>query len=63
MSEWIMTTIRPQGQYRTEPADNRASMAYVIDRGTASYVSEETYRAKAYTPDFDDLRTEAEYDA
>jgi hypothetical protein len=60
---WIMATIRPQGQYRTEPAGGRASMAYVIDRGTASYISEAIYRAKGYTPDFDELPTEGEYDA
>jgi hypothetical protein len=58
-----MTTIRPQGQYRTEPAQGRAPMAYVIDRGIASYVSEATYRTKGYTPDFDKLPTEDEYDA
>ena len=38
-------------------------MAYVIDRGTASYVNEATYRAKGYEPDFDKLPTEDDYDA
>jgi hypothetical protein len=38
-------------------------MAYVIDGGTATYVTEAVYRAKGYNPDFDQLPTEQEYDA
>ena len=58
-----MVTIRRQGQYRTEPKSGRASMVYVIDRGTASYVTEAIYRSKGYTPEFDDLPTEDQYHA
>ena len=58
-----MATKRPQGQYRTVPVGAQLPMAYVIDRGTASYVNEEAYRAKGYEPDFDKLPTEDEYDA
>ena len=39
----------PQGQYRTNPKDDRPPMAYVIDRGAATFVTEATYRAKGYT--------------
>ena len=42
-----MATKRPQGQYRTVPVGAQLPMAYVIDRGTASYVNEEAYRQKA----------------
>lgn len=58
-----MMTIWPQGQYRTEPKSGRASMAYVIDRGIASYITEAIYRLKGYTPEFDDLPTEDQYHA
>ena len=54
---------RPQGRYRTEPTDDHSPMAYVLDGGTASYVTEAVYRAKGYIPDFDELPTEDEYDA
>lgn len=58
-----MATKRPQGQYRKVPVGEQLPMAYVIDRGTASYVNEATYRAKCYEPDFDKLPTEDEFDA
>jgi hypothetical protein len=61
--EHTMVTIKPQGQYRTEPISGRASMVYVIDRGTASYVTEAIYRLKGYTPEFEDLPTEDQYHA
>jgi hypothetical protein len=54
---------RLQGQYRTEPVGDQTPMAYVIDGGSASYVTEAVYRAKGYNPDFDKLPTEDEYDA
>jgi hypothetical protein len=54
---------RPQGRYRTEPGGDRSPMAYVLDGGSASYVTEAVYRAKGYTPDFDELPTEDEYDS
>jgi hypothetical protein len=38
-------------------------MVYVIGGGPASYMTEALYRAKGFEPDFDDLPTEAEYDA
>jgi len=38
-------------------------MAFVIDGASASYVTEAVYRAKGYSPDFDKLPTEDEYDA
>ena len=44
-------SVRPQG-----------AMAYVIDGGVASYISETAYRQKNYLPKFDDLPTEEEYD-
>lgn len=58
-----MTTKRPQGQYRTEPAGGRGSMAYVLVGHTASYITEAAYREKEYEPAFGDLPTEEEYDA
>ena len=58
-----MATKRPQGQYRTVPVGEHIPMAYVIDRGTASYVNEATYRAKGYQPDWEELPTEDQYDA
>jgi len=38
-------------------------MAYVFGGGSPSYVTEATYRAKGYAPDFERLPTEDEYDA
>jgi hypothetical protein len=38
-------------------------MAYVVDGSRATYISEVMYRAKGYSPAFDDLPTESEYDA
>jgi hypothetical protein len=52
-----------QGRYRTEPVGDHTPMAYVIDGGTATYVTEAVYRAKGYNPEFDELPTEQEYDA
>lgn len=53
----------PQGQYRTEPDGDRAPMVYVWGNDSPTYVTEATYRAKGYLPDFDELPTEDEYDA
>ena len=49
-----------QGQYRS--VRPQGAMAYVIDGGVASYISEAAYRQKKYLPKFDDLPTEEEYD-
>jgi hypothetical protein len=38
-------------------------MAYVIDRGAATFVAEATYRAKGCFPAFDELPTEDQYHA
>lgn len=38
-------------------------MVYVWGSGTPTYVTEATYRAKRYSPSFDQLPTEDEYDA
>jgi hypothetical protein len=38
-------------------------MAYVVDGGRASYITEAAYRAKGYSPAFEDLPTEADYDS
>jgi hypothetical protein len=38
-------------------------MVYVVGGGPAAYLTELQYRAKGYKPDFDQLPTEAEYDA
>ena len=54
---------KPERQYRTEPADDHSPMAYVTGGGPASYMTEAMYRAKGFEPPFDDLPTEAEYDA
>ena len=54
---------KPEGQYRTEPDGDRASMVYVWGGGSPSYVTEATYRAKGYVPAFEKLPTEDEYDA
>jgi hypothetical protein len=54
---------RTQGRYRTVPDGKRTPMAFVIDGASASYVTEAVYRAKGYSPDFDKLPTEDEYDA
>jgi hypothetical protein len=51
----------PQGQYRTKPEGDREPMAYVIDRGAATFVTEATYRAKGYIPAFEKLPTEDQY--
>ena len=53
----------PRGQYRTQPGAKRKQMAYVIDGNIASFLDEETYRAKGYEPVFDQLPTEDEYHA
>ena len=53
----------PEGQYRTKPAGSQAPMVYVWGGRTSSYVTEAAYRAKGYSPDFDTLPTEDEYDA
>lgn len=57
MAKW------PQGQYRTERAEPRRPMAYVVDGRIASFVTEEVYRAKGYEPPFEKLPTEDEYNA
>ena len=54
---------KAEGQYRTKPADGHSPMVYVIGGGAPSYMTEATYRAKGFEPAFDDLPTEAEYDA
>ena len=54
------TAARVQGQYRS--VRPQGAMAYVIDGGVASYISETAYRQKNYLPKFDDLPTEEEYD-
>ena len=54
---------KPEGQYRTAPEDGRSAMVYVVGGGPAAYLTELQYRAKGYKPDFDQLPTEAEYDA
>ena len=38
-------------------------MVFVWGSGSPSYVTEATYRAKGYLPDFEKLPTEDEYDA
>lgn len=53
----------PQGQYRTNPKDDRQPMAYVIDHGAATFVTEAVYRAKGYIPAFEQLPTEDQYHA
>jgi len=53
----------PQGQYRTKPEGDGLPMVYVIDRGTATFVNEATYRAKGYIPPFEELPTEDQYHA
>jgi hypothetical protein len=53
----------PHGQYRTEPKGDHTPMAYVLGGGRPSYVTEATYRANGYVPDFEKLPTEDEYDA
>jgi hypothetical protein len=37
-------------------------MAFVVDESTAAYITD-AYRARGYSPAFDDLPTESEYDA
>ena len=54
---------KPQGQYRTAPSEGRSAMVYVVGGGPATYMTEATYRAKGYEPEFDQLPTEAQYDA
>ena len=53
----------PAGQYRTEPGEHRSPMVYVIGGGSPSYMTEAMYRAKGLNPPFEELPTEAEYDA
>ena len=57
------TMQHPQGQYRTHPEGDREPMAYVINRGAATFVTEAMYRAKRYIPAFDELPTEDQYHA
>jgi hypothetical protein len=54
---------RPQGQYRTKPANGGMSMVYVLGHGAPAFITEAAYREKAFSPCFDDLPTEDEYDA
>ena len=58
-----MNPKKPEGQYRTRPSGGQAPMVYVWGSRTSSYVTEAAYRAKGYSPDFDALPTEDEYDA
>lgn len=58
-----MSGSRTQGRYRTVPLDDRKPMAFVIDGPSASYVTEAAYRARGYSPEFDKLPTEDQYDA
>jgi hypothetical protein len=54
---------RFEGQYRTDPAGDRAAMVYVRGGAAPTYMTEAAYRAKGYKPDFENLPTEEEYDA
>ena len=54
---------RFEGQYRTEPPEDREAMVYVRGGAAPSYMSETAYRAKGYKPPFEKLPTETEYDA
>jgi hypothetical protein len=58
-----MNPKKPEGQYRTTPDGEHRPMAYVWGGGTPSYVTEATYRAKGYSPAFEMLPTEDQYDA
>jgi len=58
-----MNSKKPTGQYRTTPLGDQARMVYVWGGGSPSYLSEATYRAKGYSPAFEELPTEDEYDA
>ena len=53
----------PVGLYRTTPSNDHSPMVYVIGGGAPSYITEAMYRAKGLKPAFEDLPTEAEYDA
>jgi hypothetical protein len=53
----------PQGQYRTTPDGDRPAMVYVWGGSSSSYVTEAAYREKGYSPDFETLATEDEYDS
>ena len=53
----------PQGQYRTRPANGGTSMVYVLGHGAPALITETAYRKKAFSPRFDELPTEDEYDA
>jgi len=53
---------KPQGQYRTEPPQGRSPMVYVVGGGTPAYLTEATYRARGYEPQFEKLPTEDQYD-
>lgn len=63
MKRFTGSNRKPEGQYRTAPKDGRSAMVYVVGGGPAAYLTELQYRAKGYKPDFDQLPTEAEYDA
>lgn len=54
---------RDEGRYRTQGAHDRNPMAYVVNAGRASYITEAAYRAKGYQPAFEDLPTESDYDS
>lgn len=54
---------KTEGQYRTTPNGDQARMVYVWGGTRSSYVTEAAYRAKGYSPDFEALPTEDEYDA
>jgi hypothetical protein len=58
-----MNPKKPEGQYRTNPGGGQPPMVYVWAGSRSSYVTEAAYRAKGYSPDFDQLPTEDEYDA
>ena len=58
-----MNPKNPEGQYRTNPAGGQATMVYVWGGRISSYITEAAYREKRYSPDFDELPTEDEYDA
>ncbi len=56
-----MDARRPQGQYRTQPADGHTPMAYVLGGGSPSYVTEAHTGPRAICPT-STLPTEDEYD-
>jgi hypothetical protein len=58
-----MPRLTGTGKYRCAAIGTLEASAYVESGGASSFVAEAAYRAHGYTPEFDALPTEEQYEA